>query len=419
MWNYAKQPKPKPEEKKRPAEQRLHAARDQKKPTATLLAPPRESSFTGAGGESLIDRMRRTFEHRLGRSLGDVHIHPNSEQPAQFDADGYTVGTDVFLRPQHEEVLEHELTHVVQQKAGLVAPTGVRNGQLINDSPALEQSADTGTFPTGIGLGQPSVPVVQCSGRGRKPQRKKKTAAAEAADWEEPEEITPIEESRSSGEDTAFDADSLDSQMETDPERKPKEEQKPKRKNEGEGEESESQEEESESGSEGEESESQEESADSPPEPLREDTFLPRRRRHRHAAASRRARRRRAIEARRRAIERNRQLARRVPQGEGEGSSSERGVPLLPPGAQGVHAPPFPEGGARGRNLGAWVDSDPDEQEPEPAPPPEPEPAPEPEPVPVPEPAPAPEPEPEEEPPQSPPRPLSPGWAAGRNNHHP
>lgn len=96
----------------------------------------------GSGGGSPLDPSTRTFmESCLGADFGDVRVHTDaraSESAKSVQATAYTVGSDVVFQagtyaPETEpgrRTLAHELTHVIQQKAGPVdgtpAPGGIR-----------------------------------------------------------------------------------------------------------------------------------------------------------------------------------------------------------------------------------------------------------------------------------------------------
>jgi|GEM_PF-3574113 len=92
-----------------------------------------------AGSEASI---RGALEKKSSVSLDDVSVHYNSPKPAEIGALAYARGTDVFMGPGQEKYLGHELTHVVQQKQGLVRSTGSVGGMPVNESPALEAAAD-------------------------------------------------------------------------------------------------------------------------------------------------------------------------------------------------------------------------------------------------------------------------------------
>ncbi len=88
------------------------------------------------------DAIRSALERKSSVSLDDVRVHYNSPKPAEIGALAYARGTDVFMGPGQEKYLGHELTHVVQQKQGLVHSTGSIGGMPVNTSPALESAAD-------------------------------------------------------------------------------------------------------------------------------------------------------------------------------------------------------------------------------------------------------------------------------------
>lgn len=120
----------------------------------------RQAARPASGGTPLADAMRAKFERQFGLPLDDVRVYHNSAEPAKFDAGAYTYGTDIFIGPGQEELLNHEMTHVAQQKLGQVRPTGMEHGLAVNRSPALEHSADTGAVPQTMGTA--AGPVVQC-----------------------------------------------------------------------------------------------------------------------------------------------------------------------------------------------------------------------------------------------------------------
>ncbi|WNX84575.1 DUF4157 domain-containing protein [Agathobaculum sp. NTUH-O15-33] len=88
--------------------------------------------------------MKQRFEAASGFSLDDVRVHYHSDQPARLHALAYTRGTQVHIAPGQERHLPHELSHVVQQKSGVVQPTAFINHIPVNASPALERQAERG-----------------------------------------------------------------------------------------------------------------------------------------------------------------------------------------------------------------------------------------------------------------------------------
>jgi Domain of unknown function (DUF4157) len=130
-----------------------------------MLAPEDETEGGGAsspvldvvgkgGGSPLDGDLRAEMEGRLGADFGDVRVHADgqaSESARAVDAHAYTVGNDVVFRsdrwaPESTEgrqTLAHELSHVVQQRAGPVAGTETGDGIRLSDpADQFEQAAD-------------------------------------------------------------------------------------------------------------------------------------------------------------------------------------------------------------------------------------------------------------------------------------
>ncbi len=109
----------------------------------------------GKGGGAPLDQaVRSHMESRLGHDFGDVRVHTDDGAAASAKAVGaqaYTVGTDVVFgsgrydpgSPAGQKTLAHELTHVVQQKAGPVDGTPAPGGISISDpGDRFEQEAE-------------------------------------------------------------------------------------------------------------------------------------------------------------------------------------------------------------------------------------------------------------------------------------
>ena len=102
-----------------------------------------------SGGRSLPEPLRMKMESSFGQDFSDVRIHEGAEATS-IGAHAYTVGPHIYFRPglyaPHQQrgqaLLGHELTHVVQQRAGRVAPSEGA-GVPINANPALESEADS------------------------------------------------------------------------------------------------------------------------------------------------------------------------------------------------------------------------------------------------------------------------------------
>ncbi len=109
----------------------------------------------GSGGGSPLDNATRRFmESRLGHDFSDVRLHtgPEATESARaVQANAYTVGNDVVFRSDQwspntdsgKRMLAHELTHVIQQKAGPVDGTPAAGGIKVSDpSDRFERQAD-------------------------------------------------------------------------------------------------------------------------------------------------------------------------------------------------------------------------------------------------------------------------------------
>ena len=106
------------------------------------------------GGRPLDPEVRGVMESHMGHDFGDVRIHTDgraSESARSINAQAYTVGTDIVFQggryepgtPAGQRMIAHELTHVVQQKAGPVDGTPSAGGiQLSDPSDRFEQAAE-------------------------------------------------------------------------------------------------------------------------------------------------------------------------------------------------------------------------------------------------------------------------------------
>jgi Domain of unknown function (DUF4157) len=103
---------------------------------------------TVGSGEPLTDATRTKMEGSFGTSFADVRVH-QGDQAARVGAEAYAEGSNLHFAPGRyapgsaggDELIGHELTHVVQQRAGRVAAPAQHKGG-VNDDPALEAEAD-------------------------------------------------------------------------------------------------------------------------------------------------------------------------------------------------------------------------------------------------------------------------------------
>jgi hypothetical protein len=113
--------------------------------------PDSPTSKTTNSFAHLNMKLQTKMQNSFGTSFQDVNIHQNDNSASQMGALAYTQGNNVHFAPGQfnpntqggQELLGHELTHVVQQRQGRVQPTKQGKGLSINDNPSLENEADT------------------------------------------------------------------------------------------------------------------------------------------------------------------------------------------------------------------------------------------------------------------------------------
>jgi hypothetical protein len=124
---------------------------------ARLLAGEERSpalDVIGRGGQPLASGVRTDMERRLGHEFSDVRIHTDRKAHVaarSIAADAFTSGRDIAFAagryapstPAGRQMLAHELTHVVQQRAGAVSATPVGGGIALSDpSDRFERAAE-------------------------------------------------------------------------------------------------------------------------------------------------------------------------------------------------------------------------------------------------------------------------------------
>lgn len=96
------------------------------------------------------DNVKQKMEDSFGTDFSDVRIHSESPQAPEVGALAYTQGTDIHFAPGQfkpdtsagQQLLGHELAHVIQQAEGRVQPTTEVGGMPVNDNEGLEHEAD-------------------------------------------------------------------------------------------------------------------------------------------------------------------------------------------------------------------------------------------------------------------------------------
>jgi hypothetical protein len=114
-------------------------------------APAGQQRETGApaAGSALPRLVLGKMEAAFGTDFSAVRIHEGARAP-RAGALAYTTGHDIHFAPGRydpashagQELLGHELAHVVQQREGRVSATGQAAGLAINDDEGLEREAD-------------------------------------------------------------------------------------------------------------------------------------------------------------------------------------------------------------------------------------------------------------------------------------
>lgn len=106
----------------------------------------REQNVTG-----MPVAVRAKLELALGADFSGVRVHYDSRLPAELGATAFAQGQNIHVAPGNwapettrgQEILAHELTHVIQQRAKRVVPTAEMNGIKLNNEAVLEAEADT------------------------------------------------------------------------------------------------------------------------------------------------------------------------------------------------------------------------------------------------------------------------------------
>jgi hypothetical protein len=104
--------------------------------------------LASCGGKPLPDAVRGRMEAALGADFSNVRVHVGP-QAERIGAIAFTIGSDIYFAPGRyqpdtthgQQLLGHELAHVVQQRQGRVRnPSGV--GVAVVQDRALEAEAD-------------------------------------------------------------------------------------------------------------------------------------------------------------------------------------------------------------------------------------------------------------------------------------
>lgn len=94
-------------------------------------------------------RLRAKMESALAADFSEVRIRKASKRALELRARAFTQGNEIHMAPGHwapetaqgQELLGHELGHVLQQRSGRVTATAQFVAMGLNDDPALEREA--------------------------------------------------------------------------------------------------------------------------------------------------------------------------------------------------------------------------------------------------------------------------------------
>jgi hypothetical protein len=100
--------------------------------------------------KTLPPPVKEKMESSFGENFSDVQIHSDSDQAEALGAKAYAQGKDLHFAPgefqpdtkEGQELIGHELTHVVQQKEGKVQGGEVNGKDMVNQDAGLEQEAN-------------------------------------------------------------------------------------------------------------------------------------------------------------------------------------------------------------------------------------------------------------------------------------
>ncbi|CAN5151695.1 hypothetical protein BH09BAC1_BH09BAC1_21980 [soil metagenome] len=128
----------------------LKSEEDELQMKAAPGAIQRKIGNVSTSGSKLPAEIQAKMENSMGADFSDVNVHANSPKATALGAQAYAQGSDIHMAPGKydtastggQELLGHELAHVVQQRQGRVQATVQAKGVSINDDSGLEKEAD-------------------------------------------------------------------------------------------------------------------------------------------------------------------------------------------------------------------------------------------------------------------------------------
>jgi hypothetical protein len=150
------------EKKKKPASMKedVQLAADKKKKPASMKADaqladdkkkkPASMKKDSGSPNKMPGHVQQKMESTMNADFSDVNIHVGSKA-SSVGALAYAQGNDIHFAQgkfnpdtnSGQQLLGHELAHVVQQRQGRVKATTSVNGLPVNDDKGLEKEADT------------------------------------------------------------------------------------------------------------------------------------------------------------------------------------------------------------------------------------------------------------------------------------
>ncbi len=130
------------------AQPKAAATTIQRHGNATSLPDTLRHVGRGGLGRPLPEAVQKKMESFFGANFADVRVHVGAEAPA-IGALAFTLGSNIYFAPgqydpmslRGQQLLGHELAHVVQQRQGRVRnPFGA--GIAVVQDPGLEAEAD-------------------------------------------------------------------------------------------------------------------------------------------------------------------------------------------------------------------------------------------------------------------------------------
>ena len=144
-------------------------------PYASALPDGFLSQHGGAPAQAIPDTLRSSMEGLFGADFSDVRVRVAHAAPA-IGALAFTIGSDIYFAPgqyspespRGRQLLGHELTHVVQQRAGRVSnPLG--KGLAVVQDPMLEAEAERMGLRAAALPAMPAARAVQPAAAGGRP----------------------------------------------------------------------------------------------------------------------------------------------------------------------------------------------------------------------------------------------------------